>query len=161
MKVCLSTLLLAFTSLIQLRISEGLLLPRANIRFQLHHTSPPQQTGYSTARGLPLHMAATGLSTTTERKLVRPSDKVMDALGEGILKGTKFAKCFDDDSVFAAVESMNTVRRSSVLVYSRDGNLKGIFTERDFVTKNSWRLRRKTRSQKHDHFFRLHLNSFG
>ena len=111
------------------------MLPRANIRFQLHHTSPPQQTGYSTARGLPLHMAATGLSTTTERKLVRPSDKVMDALGEGILKGTKFAKCFDDDSVFAAVESMNTVRRSSVLVYSRDGNLKGIFTERDFVTK--------------------------
>lgn len=52
-----------------------------------------------------------------------------------LVEGTSFAKAYTDDSIDAAVREMNRVGRGGALIFDRNENLAGIFTERDFVTK--------------------------
>ena len=63
----------------------------------------------------------------------RSVDPILNLINCGI--GITFAKNFEDEPVIAAMQSMNGINRGSTLVFDRGGELKGIFTERDFVTK--------------------------
>ena len=48
---------------------------------------------------------------------------------------TTYPRVFETETVSAAVESMRIANKGSVLVFSEDNVLSGIFTERDFVFK--------------------------
>ena len=46
-----------------------------------------------------------------------------------------YAKVYDDDTITNALNNMNTHNTGSVMVFTRDEQAAGIFTERDFVRK--------------------------
>eukprot|EP01041_Mallomonas_annulata_P006842 gene6842-13858_t len=73
------------------------------------------------------------LSSTANPLLITRNSLVRDLLKTGT--GTALAKAFEDDTVLKGVEEMNKLERGSIIVYNNEGEVSGIFTERDFVTK--------------------------
>lgn len=114
-------------------ISECFLVPLSHTR-QPSYKSSLKPATLSIRRYRSLTVAATEVSLPVTRKTVRPTDTIADVLRDGGLR-LDVAKCFDDDTVGTAIEAMNAARRSSAIIYSRDGKISGIFTERDFVTR--------------------------
>ena len=73
------------------------------------------------------------VATDACKFLSRTSDTISKLIECGV--GNKFAKNYEDEVVLSALQSMNDINRGSTLVFNREGVLRGIFTERDFITK--------------------------
>lgn len=78
------------------------------------------------------------LGSPTTEPLVSPADPVLMPLipVENLIEkgvGNDYARVFSDETIAIGVDSMNRKKKGSVLVYNRDEDVVGIFTERDFV----------------------------
>jgi Na+/H+ antiporter NhaD/arsenite permease-like protein/predicted transcriptional regulator len=80
------------------------------------------------------HFAGSPLTFTDTKVKISEGLGRDDKIGN-LVKMAPFATVYTDESVQEAVKQMNAVGRGEALILDRDGNLAGIFTERDVVTK--------------------------
>ena len=69
--------------------------------------------------------------TSSTDPVLMPLIPVEKLIEKGI--GNDFAKVYSDETIALGVDSMNRKKKGSVLVYDRNDDVVGIFTERDFV----------------------------
>lgn len=80
---------------------------------------------------LQLKASITEPMTSPTDPVLMPLIPVEKLIEKGI--GNDFAKVFSDETIAIGVDSMNRKKKGSVLIYDRNDDVVGIFTERDFV----------------------------
>jgi signal-transduction protein with cAMP-binding, CBS, and nucleotidyltransferase domain len=109
-----------------LLIALQLVVPHSSLKFRVSSTA--KFSNFEKSK-----FSLNTVSTKTQILQTYPALKPQDSVK--FLLNDNFCKVFVNDTVLTAVESMNSFNKGSVIVIDYDGNLSGIFTERDFVSK--------------------------